>query len=181
MHDESQKNLPQMSLPLMSSRLESFPDASVETACKILEELTRQARDLLTFLMREHSALKQRAHAELFEITKQKQARLRALESSFQQEKRLIGHLQAEASAHKLRGYTLNTRPPVLARLWEDLRTVLHHCRYQNSANGELIRVLGCHTRGILSLMQGALSGNEVYDGSGKRRSSGISSYSNTA
>jgi flagellar biosynthesis/type III secretory pathway chaperone len=158
-----------------------LPDAFLESTCEVIEELIQEAQDLLTLLVHEHSALKRRRNTDLFEIAKQKHTRLRALESKFQQKIDAVEYLQAEVKKHRARGCLLNMRSAAFLTLWEALRGVLYRCRDQNSANGELIAALGCHTRGVLSLMQGALAESEVYDGSGRRCSNELSSYSNTA
>ncbi|MGC1953903.1 MAG: flagellar protein FlgN [Gammaproteobacteria bacterium] len=159
----------------------SLPDASLENTCEVVEELIQEVRALLTLLVHEHSALKQKKNNDLFEIAKQKHTRLRALEIRFQQKGDAIEHLRAAVSRHRHGAFLLTRPSTAFVTLWEVLRDTLQQCRQQNSANGELIAALSCHTRGLLSLMQCALAESDVYDGNGRHCSSGLSSYSEIA
>ncbi len=165
----------------MSSRLANLPDESLERGCNVMRELIGQAHELQALLMSERSALEEKASVDLVQIVKHKQVRLKTLESAFEREAHLIEQLHARTNGRQLHGCNLSKQPQRLLTLWAELCTLLRRCRQQNNANGELIRVLRCHTSGMLSLLQGTLPGNDIYDGSGKRCSSTLSSYSNTA
>lgn len=165
-------------MPNLSANL---PDASLENTCEVIEELIQGARALLTLLVHEHSALKQKKNSDLFEIAKQKHTRLGALEGRFQQKGDAIEHLRAAVSRHRHGEFMLTRPSTAFVTLWDVLRDTLQRCRQQNSTNGELIAALSCHARGMLSLMQSARAESDVYDGNGRHCSSGLSSYSNTA
>lgn len=165
---------------MQSRPVNSFDHAS-EGNHEFAEKLLSLAKDLLTLLKREHSALQARTNADLFEIAKQKQKQLYVLERHINQEKNLVAHLQAVTTRLKRSKGHLTPQPARVFAVWEEFCSVLHQCREQNNANGELIKILSCHTRGMLSLMQNTCLQNDIYDGTGKRRQTALSSYLQTA
>lgn len=162
--------------PVMSTQSQYPAHDSLETSSPLLEELTRQARELASLLIREHSALQQRAYAKIRALTARKQEILRALEHAHQTGADQIEKLRAEVSTSARRSGEFNA-PPHRSADWEELHVLLAQCQVQNCANGELISVLSRHTRGIISLIQGVQTRNMPYDSRGQRSTSDGSSY----
>lgn len=165
----------------MPSRSANLPDIALEHGCDVVQKLIWQARELQALLLRERSALEERASTDLLEVAECKQACLQSLESNIAHQAHFLERPPRKACGQQLQGSNLPAQSRTFLALWAELDTVLRQCRHQNSANGELIRALRCHTSGMLSLIQGTLPGNDIYDGSGRRCATKLSSYSNTA
>lgn len=162
----------------MSGGITQATNSTFESACETLKELIQQAQDLIAILVLEYSALTQKEHDDLVEVTRHKRNQLSTLEDRFRHNVSSIEHLRLEVNKHNDLART-GAQSSVVVSLWEELRTVLRQCQYQNNANGTLIAALSCHTRGMLGVIQGMLTEGTVYNGSGRRTAIGSSSYSN--
>lgn len=148
----------------MNIKLEEFKDQLANTLKRDLEDLS----NLQELLSAEKHHLIAREHQAIDQITQQKDALIKQIESRAKAKAKMLASSGLGIKPGEVTQSLAQLNSPALSELWQQSVDKLKHCKEQNEVNGRIIAMSLSRTNKLMSIIRGQSSVPALYGQQGK-------------